>query len=284
MRNYFHLWGTNAIEWGLSYVCSSTQFQLNYISIFFWFIFSAFRSKIDFSKPNLSRGCLIRGHFWWIIFFLSENNANNSHSTIFAIPWNDLMKHLRLVLTVDDAINWRLSNDYDYYLIPKCNWNIIVCAGVCVCVCVYNVLNHCIPIMLIMSMGDLSIYSHLKCVILIKTNDKYNPSDENVKEKEEIETATNIHTKRLHAQSQHKAPENNIIITSKEILMAHAKYRTLNTKILNSSFSLCVCCVLCMVYRFGKLRVFDAKMISYWRNTGFFFGTIVVNHIRGLYV
>lgn len=55
------------------------------------------------------------------------------------------------------------------------------------CVCVY------ISIMLIVLMGDLSIYLHLKCVILIKTNDKYNPSDENAKKKEEMETATNTH-------------------------------------------------------------------------------------------
>lgn len=41
--------------------------------------------------------------------------------------------------------------------------------------------------------------------MLIKTADKYNPSDEDAK-------------------------ENNIIIISKENLKAHAKYQTLNTK------------------------------------------------------
>lgn len=44
-------------------------------------------------------------------------------------------------------------------------------------------------------------------------------------------------------------------------------------------------CALCItiVYRFGKWRVFDTKMHKYLRNTDCF-GTIIINHIRGLYV
>lgn len=127
---------TNAIERGLSYVCPWTRFQLNYISIFFWFIFSAHRSKIDFYELRLR----VEGYFWWLIF--SEKNANIRHPTILLylemIWWN----HLRVfcwLLTVDDVINWRLVNDYDYNLIPKCNWNVIMCTRVCIC----NVLNYC---------------------------------------------------------------------------------------------------------------------------------------------
>lgn len=102
---------TNAIEQGLSYVCPWTQFQMNYISIFFWFVFTAYRSNIDPSELTLQ---LCRGNFWWLILLekqFKQHLPPQFPTVLLYLGYDEIiMKHLRLImLTVDDAINWRLS-------------------------------------------------------------------------------------------------------------------------------------------------------------------------------
>lgn len=63
--------------------------------------------------------------------------------------------------------------------------------------------------------------------MLIKTDDKYNHQTHQTKMQKKKKKQQQ---KRIRAQSHHKTPENNVIITSKKNLKANAKYRTLNTK------------------------------------------------------
>lgn len=98
------------------------------------------------------------------------------------------------------------------------------------------------------------------------------------RKKKKEKTITNTYTKRIHAQIHNETLENNIIITSKENLKSKGTCQIPNTKyVLNTEFKLftlvyftfslcivhCVLCAVCSVYRFGKWRVFDAKMHIY---------------------